>query len=79
MTRSSHLADKLRHYTRKLLHTALSNAASLEQMNDGDLGEERIDEADKSLEKTVLELKNSSFPLVCTFEAILRLLENTIL
>ncbi|KAK4694355.1 hypothetical protein P7C71_g3221, partial [Lecanoromycetidae sp. Uapishka_2] len=77
ITRSSYLADKLRVYTQRLIRTTTSNALSLEplQGDETDLDTEAVDDG---AQQTVLALTDDSFPLVCTFDQFLQLLESTV-
>ena len=66
----------MRSYTRRLIKTHLPNAADL----DSSQPSEHIlsDTAENDLEQTtVLALRDPSFPLVCTWERFLEILENT--
>lgn len=77
LTRSSFLTDKLRAYTKKLIETLTSKSLKLEQLPDGedpflDMGREDL------AGNTVFTLSDENFPLICTFDQFLRILENTV-
>ncbi|KAL8960651.1 MAG: hypothetical protein Q9193_002684 [Seirophora villosa] len=73
LTRSRDLADKLRTYIRNSLRTL--SARSLEDSgSSASIHEVRHLDLSKA---TVLSLDDDHYPLVCTFEDFLRLLENT--
>ena len=68
LTRSEHLASKIRDYVRRLIST-LSPKATFSGHNDGNNIHERSD---------ILDLSCPGTPEVCTFESFLRLLDNAI-
>ena len=76
LTRSGFLADKLSSYTRRLIETLSSKSAEL------DSSQESENRASTTAEEhprntTVFTLRDQSFPLVCTWEDFLGILENT--
>lgn len=76
VTRSSFLADRIRAYTLRLIATPGSKSS-----NDGfeqDMASNPTTDETKSIQNTVLALSDESFPLVCTFDDFLELLENSI-
>ena len=77
LTRSTELATKLKDYINRLMRTLAANTIdqSVQQERDFPLpdAEDDDDRCD-----TVFQLQNDSFPLVCTFDRFLQLLENTI-
>lgn len=78
LTRSSFLADKLDSYTRRLIETLSSK--SIEKGDSSQYGEyalSRTAEEDPR-KSTVFTLRDQSFPLICTWDSFLGILENTI-
>ena len=92
LTRSSFLADKIAMYTRRLIQT-LSSTTDSSELFEGE--EDRESHLSESFEaetylfpgtmgedcddKSVFALRDQSFPLICTFEAFLQMLERTII
>jgi hypothetical protein len=76
LTRSSILTDKLRAYTKKLIETLTSKSLNLEQLSEE--GSFLDTEGDDLAGDTVFTLSDDSFPLICTFDQFLRVLENTV-
>ena len=76
LTRSSFLAGKLQAYTRRLIVTLSSKSLHPESFElEEDLLSRTIEKESQS--SSVLTLRDQSFPLVCTFEQFLGILENT--
>jgi hypothetical protein len=82
LTRSNLLTDKLRAYTKKLIETLTSKSLSLEQLPEDDKlasDDTFLDTEEKDLAgDTVFTLSDENFPLVCTFDQFLKILENTV-
>ena len=79
LTRSSELAAKLKDYIDRLMKTLAVYTRHQDQQEGRVFPTTDIeDDDDKDDCETVFELRNDSFPLVCTFDHFLRLLENTI-
>jgi len=77
LTRSSFLSDKLRAYTKKLIETLTSKSLNLEQLPEDE--EPFLDTGEEDLSgDTVFTLSDENFPLICTFDQFLRILENTV-
>ncbi|OCL09185.1 hypothetical protein AOQ84DRAFT_221144 [Glonium stellatum] len=77
LTRSSFLSDKLRAYTKKLIETLTSKSLNLEQLPEDE--DPFLDTGGDDLAgDTVFTLSDESFPLICTFDQFLRILENTV-
>ena len=76
LTRSGFLADKLNSYTRRLIETLSSNPVNLDPLRQSEYTFAVPAEED-SANNTVLTLRDESFPLVCTWESFLGILENT--
>ena len=77
LTRSSLLTDKLRAYTKKLIETLTSKSLKLEPLPEDE--DSFLDAGGKHLVgDTVFTLNGESFPLICTFDQFLRILENTV-
>ena len=77
LTRSSFLAEKLQAYTRRLIDTLSTKPLDSEFLESEEhLLLTTIDEDFES--SSVLSLRDQSFPLVCTFEQFLSILENTV-
>ena len=76
VTRSAFLADKLSSYTRRLIETLLLKSADLDSSQPS---EHRLPiTAKEDLDKyTALTLRDKSFPLVCTWDSFLGILEST--
>ena len=77
LTRSGFLAEKLRSYTRNLIESLSPNSHKSEspQQTDHPFLMTGDEDSDKD---SVLTLRDESFPLVCTWDHFLRILENTI-
>ncbi|KAL6718624.1 hypothetical protein ACLMJK_002858 [Lecanora helva] len=74
LTRSEFLVEKLRAYTGRLIRTL----SSPELLTVEDLKKQERERAGKDRERqNLLGIDDESFPLVCTFDRFLRLLENT--
>lgn len=77
LTRSNELANKLKDYINRLMRTLATNSADEGEQQERELplpdAEDDEDQCD-----TIFELQDGSFPLVCTFDKFLELLENTI-
>lgn len=74
LTRSSHLTEKLRTYARSLIRTLMSRS-SVQEGDEIDIAAcANLD----ALEYGVFDLRNPMYPLVCTFDQFLGLIENTI-
>jgi len=71
-----YLAEKLKSYTRRLIDTLLSKSSALDSLKEEEHVFSKAVEEDRD-DDSVLALKDSSFPLVCTFDRFLQLLENT--
>jgi len=77
LTRSSFLVDKLRAYVRRLIETLTSQSLNLEALQEDDDPLMSFAESTRTNE-SALTLSEDSFPLVCTFDRFLELLENTV-
>ena len=76
LTRSPFLADKLSLYTRKLIETLSSRSAESDSHPPSQPTLSNTAEEDLR-DKTVFSLRDTSYPLICTWEDFLRILENT--
>lgn len=76
-TRSSFLADKLNTYVRRLIWTLTSKSSKLEILQEADSLFSSLAD-DSYTGDNALTLSDDSFPLVCTFNRFLELLENTV-
>ena len=76
LTRSPHLANKLRSYTRSLFESQLPTEILRRLL----VVEESLLDAENEIQKTdtISSFKDSPLPLVCTFDWFLGLLENTV-
>lgn len=76
LTRSPHLAEKLRRYTGSLLESQ----PSLKSLTGSLAGGRKLLVADDELQETdtILAVRNHHLPLICTFDWFLGLLENTV-
>ena len=72
LTRSPHLASKLRRYTCSLIEAQISTTGVASETFLPD-AEDEIQEGD-----TIFSIRNTQLPLVCTFDWFLGLLENTV-
>jgi len=77
LTRSSFLADKLRAYVRRLIETLTSKSLNLEVLQEDDDPLMSFAEGTRTND-SALTLSDDSYPLVCTFDRFLELLENTV-
>ena len=78
LTRSSFLAIQLQTYTRQLIDTLSTKPFNTEFFESEEhLPSRTIDEDSES--SSVLTLRDQSFPLVCTFEEFLSILEKTVM
>ena len=76
LTRSGFLADKLSSYTRQLIKTLLPKSTELDSSQPSE--HMLSTSAKEDLEEcTVFTLRDTSFPLICTWESFLGILENT--
>ena len=76
LTRSSILAGKLKAITQRLIETLVSKSLHVERPQDD--GNCPSSKAEDSIEESVLTLNDQSFPLVCSYDHFLRILENTV-
>lgn len=72
LTRSPHLASKLRRYTCSLIESQISTTG-LAGKNFLLDAEDEVQEGD-----TIFSIRSAQLPLVCTFDWFLGLLENTV-
>ncbi len=77
LTRSSELATKLKDYISRLMRTLTANTVDQGEQQEREFPLPVV-EVDDDRCDTVFKLQNDSFPLVCTFDRFLQLLENTI-
>ena len=77
LTRSRFLADKLQAYTRRLISTLSTKSLRTKSSELEELLLSRGTGEDPE-SSSVLTLRDQSFPLVCTFEQFLSVLENTV-
>ena len=77
LTRSNELASKLKHYIDRLIKAFVATPASDDQHLEGGPPLPRDDD-DCEYADTIFELRQQSFPLVCTFDRLLELVENTV-
>jgi len=77
LTRSSELATKLKDYISRLMRTLRANTIDQGEQQEREFPSPVVEDDDDRCD-TVFELQNDSFPLVCTFDRFLQLLENTI-
>lgn len=75
LTRSSVLADKLGVYTKRLISTQLGEVPPAEEAGRDPLN--LIEQNDREVTDTVFSIKEQDFPLVCTFNYFMKILENT--
>lgn len=77
LTRSELLSDKLRTYTRKLIETLTSKSLQFGQtLDEQNQAPAKQHEGDAVIQ-SVFSLTDESFPLICTFDRFLKLIENT--
>lgn len=76
LTRSSVLSNKLEVYTKRLIDTQLNKANSTVDDNEDML--RFITQDDREVNDTIFSIKDEDFPLVCTFNHFVKLLENTV-
>ena len=77
LTRSNFLAKKLKDYTSRLIQSLSSKSMDMMQNPDGNDPLTSKEDED-SINTTVLDLKDQHFPLVCTFDQFLTILDNTV-
>ena len=77
LTRSPELAAKLKDYISRLMRTLTANTIDQGDQQERETPSLVAEDVDDRCD-TVFELQNDSFPLVCTFDRFLRILENTI-
>ena len=77
LTRSTELATKLKDYINRLMRTLEANVIDQGEQQERGFPLPEIEDDDDCCD-TVFKLQNDSFPLVCTFDRFLQLLENTI-
>lgn len=77
LTRSKNLAQKLRLYTQRLINTRMGIIDSDPEPQNAE-NEIPWDDSEEDTTRTLLSLRDQDFPLVCTFDYFLRLLENTV-
>lgn len=70
------LANKLGYYTKALLATQLKEFTSV--ANDETSETQQLAEDDREVKHTISSLKDGDFPLVCTFDRFMKILENTV-
>lgn len=75
LTRSKDLAQKLKLYTKRLINTRLGIIAGDQQGEDGNAATKKFEE---DTTQDLLSLEEEDFPVVCTFNHFLRLLENLV-
>lgn len=76
LTRSPFLAEKLRSYTQRLIKTQTSKSVS--DIDSSQPSQQTPSFAAEDHEKaTVFTLRDTAFPLICTWDGFLRILENT--
>lgn len=76
LTRSSYLASKLNSYTRSLIKSQVPNSTPGDYLNKNEI---LFDAADMSIDtKLTFFSPEIRFPLVCTFDQFLAILQNTI-
>lgn len=71
------LSNKLEVYTKRLIATQL-NKASVHATLDDDDALHFIAQDDREVNDTVFSIRDEDFPLVCTFNHFVKLLENTV-
>lgn len=76
LTRSSVLSNKLEAYTKRLIATQLNTPSSTIDNNEDML--HFIAQDDREVNDTIFSIKDEDFPLVCTFNHFVKLLENTV-
>jgi hypothetical protein len=76
LTRSSGLAKKLKGYTQRLIDTRLGTIDGESESDEQQRAAPGHDEG-RTI-KDLLSLKEEEFPLVCTFDHFLRLVENSV-
>lgn len=80
LTRSHELANKLKVYTNRLMRSLATSSVGQDEQQERELALPRADDDDDDDDwcDTIFELQDGSFPLVCTYDGFLELLENTI-
>lgn len=76
LTRSNELANRLKDYIEKLMRTFPAKVNDPREEQEEDLALPDVENDDKP--DTIFNLQDASAPLVCTFDRLLELLENTI-
>ena len=77
ITRSVFLADKLENYTRRQIRTLETKASTHKGAGQDDKSYQTVAEGCRDT-RSLLDLTDDSYPLVCTFDHFLQLLENTL-
>ena len=77
LTRSTELANKLKDYIHRLMRTLPTNNVDPGEQQERHLPLPDV-ENDDDQPYTIFSLRSDSFPLVCTFDRLLELLENSI-
>lgn len=72
------LSNKLEVYTKRLIATQLNKANVNATLNDDDDALHFIAQDDREVNDTVFSIRDEDFPLVCTFNHFVKLLENTV-
>lgn len=70
------LSNKLEVYTKRLIATQLNKANAI--LDDNDDALHFIAQDDREVNDTVFSIKDEDFPLICTFNHFVKLLENTV-
>ncbi|KAH0545413.1 hypothetical protein FGG08_000554 [Glutinoglossum americanum] len=76
LTRSAFLSAKLRLYTKRLIETQTSRALQLDGSQPPD--DILLETEDDLAVDSISTLRDDVFPLICTFDQFLRILENTV-
>lgn len=76
LTKSNYLATKLKTYTHDLFMSQLSDTVSQDFFSEE--GKVLDAEEDTTKQDTIFSTNKTAFPLVCTFDEFLKLLENTV-
>ena len=77
LTRSTELATKLKDYINRLMRAWAADTVDQGEQQEREFPLLDVEDDDDRCD-TVFKLQNDSFPLVCTFDRFLQLLENTI-
>lgn len=75
LTRSSVLSDKLELYTKRLIATHVKDAQST--ADDDEDPPKSVAHDGREVNDTVFSIEDKDFPLVCSFDYFMQLLENT--